>query len=170
MASITKEVNLRLAKRPLKTDEHLPNRGLTSLVKEATGDLIFRQANSSQKCSNHWIQNLTVLLLMTWWVMTQKVRASAKIVPLLIYSVVLPRHSGSTPERLYPTIHHSEQKCPHFCSEWWIAGYETVTLLDLWDCSIPLEVFCWNPEADKKMFHGYFNQGTNSWQCINLYY
>ena len=37
MASFTKEVNLRLAKRPLKINGHLANRGLTSLVKGATG-------------------------------------------------------------------------------------------------------------------------------------
>ena len=35
LASITKEVNLRLAKRPLKTNGRLSNRGLTSLIAEA---------------------------------------------------------------------------------------------------------------------------------------
>ena len=39
VASFTKEVNQRLAKRPLKTNGRLANRGLTSLVKEATGGL-----------------------------------------------------------------------------------------------------------------------------------
>ena len=24
----------------------------------------------------------------------------------------------------FPTMHHSEQKCAHLCSEWWIVGYE----------------------------------------------
>ena len=38
MASFTKKVNPPLAKCPLKTNGHLANRGLTSLVKEATGD------------------------------------------------------------------------------------------------------------------------------------
>ena len=38
VASFTKEVNPQLAKRPLKTTNgRLANRGLTSLVKEATG-------------------------------------------------------------------------------------------------------------------------------------
>ena len=37
VASFTKEVNPRLAKRPLKTNGRLANRGLTFLVKEATG-------------------------------------------------------------------------------------------------------------------------------------
>ena len=36
VASFTEEVNQRLAKRPLKTNGRLANRGLTSLVKEAT--------------------------------------------------------------------------------------------------------------------------------------
>ena len=36
VASFTKEVNLRLAKRPLKTNGRLANHRLTSLVKEAT--------------------------------------------------------------------------------------------------------------------------------------
>ena len=35
----------------------------------------------------------------------------------------------------YPTMHHSEQKCAHFCSEWCIVGYGTSALWDLWDCS-----------------------------------
>ena len=37
LASFTKEDNLQLAKRPLKTNGHLANHGLTSLIKEATG-------------------------------------------------------------------------------------------------------------------------------------
>ena len=38
VASFTKEVNSRLAKRPLFFNRLLANRGLTSLEKEATGD------------------------------------------------------------------------------------------------------------------------------------
>ena len=37
MASFIKEVNPQLAKRPLKTNGHLANLELTSLLKEATG-------------------------------------------------------------------------------------------------------------------------------------
>ena len=36
VASFTKEINSRLAKRPLVFNGRLANRGLTSLVKEAT--------------------------------------------------------------------------------------------------------------------------------------
>ena len=32
----------------------------------------------------------------------------------------------------YPTMHHSESKCAHFCSEWCIVGYGTGELWDLW--------------------------------------
>ena len=38
----------------------------------------------------------------------------------------------------YPTIHHSEQRCAHFCSEWCIVGYVTGVLWDLRDCSTRL--------------------------------
>ena len=38
VASFTKEVSSRLAKRPLVFNGRLANHGLTSLVKEATGD------------------------------------------------------------------------------------------------------------------------------------
>ena len=41
VAPFTKEVNPRLAKCPLKTNGHLANRGLTSLVKEATVIAVF---------------------------------------------------------------------------------------------------------------------------------
>ena len=42
-------------------------------------------------------------------------------------------HNAPVP---YPTMHHSEQKCAHFGSEWCIVGYETGTLWDLLDRSI----------------------------------
>ena len=38
----------------------------------------------------------------------------------------------------YPTIHHSEQKCAHFCSEWCIVGYGTGALWELGDWSVAL--------------------------------
>ena len=34
----------------------------------------------------------------------------------------------------YPTMHHSEQKCAHFCSEWCIVGRRTSGRWYLWDC------------------------------------
>ena len=42
-------------------------------------------------------------------------------------------HNAPVP---YPTMHHSEQKCSHFCSECWIVGYGTGELWDLWLRSI----------------------------------
>ena len=53
VASITKEVNPRLAKRPLKTNGRLANRGLTSLVKEATGDWFW--LNFGLSWNDHWV-------------------------------------------------------------------------------------------------------------------
>ena len=46
-------------------------------------------------------------------------------------------HSALVP---YPTMHHSEQKCVHFCSEWCSVGYGTGALWNLWEWSI----FIWN--------------------------
>ena len=48
VASFTKEVNQRLAKRPLRTNGHLANRWLTSLVKEASGDLTYEKSTLVQ--------------------------------------------------------------------------------------------------------------------------
>ena len=50
VASFTKEVNLRLAKRPVKTNGCLANLKITPLVKEATG--VFRTVIAKEKCLN----------------------------------------------------------------------------------------------------------------------
>ena len=42
-----------------------------------------------------------------------------------------PRPFQNTPVP-YPTMHHSEQKCVHFCSERCIVGYDSGTWWDLW--------------------------------------
>ena len=42
-------------------------------------------------------------------------------------------HNAPVP---YPTMHNSEQKCAHFCSEWCTVGYGTGALWDLCDWSI----------------------------------
>ena len=47
-------------------------------------------------------------------------------------------HNAPVP---HPTMHHSEQKCAHFCSEWCIVGYGTGALWDLWDCSTDRVIF-----------------------------
>ena len=58
MAPFTTEFNPRLAKRPLKTNGRLANRGLTSLVKEATGVLFIFYLHSgisyTSKTSWYW--------------------------------------------------------------------------------------------------------------------
>ena len=64
VASFTLEVNLRLAKRPLKTNGSLANHGLTSLVKEAIGVylaiLCIYVLTSSQYISHTAIHNVYV--------------------------------------------------------------------------------------------------------------
>ena len=60
MASFAKEVNWRFAKRPLKTNGRLANRGLTSLVKEATGIFVKRFGRFPIKPSR--IANLVIKL------------------------------------------------------------------------------------------------------------
>ena len=45
-------------------------------------------------------------------------------------------HKSHNASVSYPTMHHSEQKCAHSCSEWCIVGYGTGALWDLWIRSI----------------------------------
>ena len=47
---------------------------------------------------------------------------------LISIDVIHKSHNAPVP---YPTIHHSEQKCAHFCSEWFIVGYGTGALWNL---------------------------------------
>ena len=49
------------------------------------------------------------------------------------FDLICKSHNAPVP---YPTMHHSEQKCAHFCSEWCIMGYGRGALWDLWDWSI----------------------------------
>ena len=44
----------------------------------------------------------------------------------------------------HPAMHHSEQKCAHFCSEWCIVGYGTGALWDLWKWSVTRK---WQPRV-----------------------
>ena len=41
-----------------------------------------------------------------------------------------PSHKSHNASATYPTMHHSEQKGAHFCSEWCIVGYGTGVLWD----------------------------------------
>ena len=63
MASFTKEVNSRLAKRPLVFNGRLANRGLTSLVKEATGREQFIQVYVKKYVV--WV-NVLITLHISW--------------------------------------------------------------------------------------------------------
>ena len=48
-----------------------------------------------------------------------------------VYQWQQKSHNAPLP---YLIIHHSEQKCAHFCSEWCIVGYGTGALVDLQIC------------------------------------
>ena len=52
-------------------------------------------------------------------------------------------HKSNNTPIPYPTMHHSEQKCDHFCSEWCIMGYEMGVLWELGIISIPLTSSGW---------------------------
>ena len=56
---------------------------------------------------------------------------------LIWYEIDLINKSHNAPVP-YPTMHHSEQKCAHFCYEWCIVGYETGALWDFLNCEIGL--------------------------------
>ena len=49
---------------------------------------------------------------------------------------IVQSHKSHNAPFPYPTMHHSEQKCSHFCSEWCIVGYGIGALWDLWIWSI----------------------------------
>ena len=58
MASFTKEVNLQLTKRPLKTNGRLASLELTSSVEEDTGVYL---SDTEQVLSNYWMFSVCVL-------------------------------------------------------------------------------------------------------------
>ena len=49
-------------------------------------------------------------------------------------------HKSHNAPASYPTMHHSEQKCAHFCSKWCIVGYGTGAMWDLWIRSTVLTI------------------------------
>ena len=86
-----------------------------------------------QKCVNIQISctTLTVCLFSLRYI----TRPYDRVIFPMGFPVPRPRidqlhksHNASVP---YHTIHHSEQKCIHFCSEWWIVGYGAGALWDL---------------------------------------
>ena len=49
----------------------------------------------------------------------------------MLKSIVQSHKSHNAPIPC-PTMHHSQQKCAHFCDKWCIVGYRTGALWDLW--------------------------------------
>ena len=50
--------------------------------------------------------------------------------PIVTNCIINQSHKSHNAPVSYLTIHHSEQKCGHFCSEWCIVGYRTGALWD----------------------------------------
>ena len=100
--------------------------------------------------TNH--RNLTVWgtiswhLAATWWRLDMTFGIQF---PPLATDLIHQSHNAPVQ---YPTMHHSEQKCAHFCSEWWIVGYGTDALWDLWDRSIPC------PKCHVNQINGLFHK------------
>ena len=65
-------------------------------------------------------------------------RTDPKVVINVITDLIHKSHNAPAP---YPTIHHSEQKCAHFCSVWCIVGYGTGALWNLQDWLIATPLF-----------------------------
>ena len=105
VASFTKEVNPRLAKRPLKSNGPLANRGLTSLVIEATGSLnnhivlkfdrhLHNSAYQTAERSDHskykssgleTLRDLTIRHLIGYWNSTQGLSQYREYIHIYIY-------------------------------------------------------------------------------------
>ena len=86
----------------------------------------------SSLCRNHLHWNQKVLILTTLsslnslWVVNSDDNAKISLsLSVTLYSIDQSHksHDALVP---YPTIHHSEQKCSHFCSEWCIVVYGQV--------------------------------------------
>ena len=81
-ASFTKEVNPRLAESPLKTNGRLGNRGLTSLVKGATGDKLLSEPMMVSLLTR-------IFVTRSQWVKTILFNVA------LIIVIILPLHSNT---------------------------------------------------------------------------
>ena len=94
---------------------------------------------------------------------------------LLRYHVAQPwcvRGFGLVHKFHNPTMHHSEQKCAHFCSEWCIVGFGTDALWDWWDWSIGEAVKQINTEpliVIGRSHHVCIAQPKH-WNCIHVFY
>ena len=67
MASFTKEVNPRLAKRPLVFNGCLANLGLTSLVKEATDNQELNNSKMQLKLLEKWVTGHQLICPWEMW-------------------------------------------------------------------------------------------------------
>ena len=97
-------------------------------------NLIF---NFSILCCVIWLTFIFVhkcdIFVLQFWNPTLWLNSPSVCLSLCIIDHFRKSHKAPVP---YPTMHHSEQKCAHFCSEWCIVGYGTGVLRDLCNRSI----------------------------------
>ena len=70
-----------------------------------------------------------------------------------IFAIDLIHKSQNAPVP-YPSVHHSEQKCTYFCSEWSIVGHGSGAFWYLWNWSIDL----------------LYVIECNNWTCLTAYW
>ena len=69
----------------------------------------------------------------------------------------------------YPTVHHSEQKCAQFYSEWCIVGYGTGASWDFWDWWDWLINLLWPYGISSFMSLGKSNFNRNRWYRFRIW-
>ena len=85
---------------------------------------------------NSWICDFSIMdFLQNWWI-SESVYIFTNM-QLIAYKMAIDLiHKSQNAIVPYPTMHQSEQKCAHFCSECSIVGYRTGAVCDLWIRSI----------------------------------
>ena len=87
----------------------------------------------------HFVDTLNLIFFkekICIWISLKFVRKGSINNMVLRIAEIHKYHNAPVP---YPTMHHSEQKCAHFCSEWCIVGCGTVASWNLWDWSYYLK-------------------------------
>ena len=83
-------------------------------------------------------------------------------VSIYIIDLIHKSHNAPVP---YPTMHHSGQKCTHFCFELCIMGYTTGAWWDLWDWLIAFAFhsFIWLYELIEAEWRIYVSKIWHHW-------
>ena len=92
-----------------------------------------------------WCDSHLLIVLIQWHIHAFHSAKSFAITPHSVVNStsIEPIHKCHNALAPCPTMHHSEQKCTHFCSEWCIMGYETGELRNLWSWFTVLWGWSW---------------------------